>query len=49
MFEEGGEYVNGIGIEACALVFGSMANGVTDVTGEAVGLVWRKMGRRWVA
>ena len=49
MFEEGGEDVDGISIEACAFVFGSMADGVTDVTGEAVGLVWRKMGRRWVA
>jgi hypothetical protein len=41
--EEGGEEVNGVGIDAHTLVVSSMLNGVANVTWKGVGLaVWKR-------
>jgi hypothetical protein len=43
--EEQGEEVNGVGIDALALVASSMSNGVANVIWKGVGLVvWKKEG-----
>ncbi len=43
--EEGGEEVNGVGVDTRALVASSMSNGVANVTWKGVGLVvWKRRG-----
>ncbi len=41
--EEQGEEVNGVSVDACALVESSMSNGVANVTWKGVGMVvWKR-------